>query len=53
MPQTRCDPVPLTVDDWTALIDPFNNTDHVVLQLDALVPLAKPVPNDTNGGHGT
>jgi hypothetical protein len=53
VPQTRGDPGPLTADDWTALIDPFSDTDRVVVfQLDALVPLAEPVPNDTNGVRG-
>jgi hypothetical protein len=53
VPQTRGDPGPLTADDWTALIDPFADTDRVVVfQLDALVPLADPIPNDTTGVRG-
>ena len=53
MPQTRGDPGPLTADDWAALIDPFADTDRVVVfQLYALVPLADPIPNDTTGVRG-
>ena len=53
VPQTRGDPGPLTADDWAALIDPFADTDRVVVfQLDALVPLADPIPNDTTGVRG-
>ena len=53
VPQTRGNPGPMSTDDWAALIDPFADTDRVVvLELDTLVPLAEPVPNDTNGVRG-
>lgn len=53
VPQTRGDPGPMNADDWAALIDPFADTDRVVVfQLDTLVPLAEPIPNDTNGVRG-
>ena len=53
VPQTRGDPGPMNADDWTALIDPFADTDRVVVfQLNTLVPLADPIPNDTTGVRG-
>jgi len=53
VPQTRGDPGPMDADDWAALIDPFADTDHVIVfQLDTLVPLADPIPNDITGVRG-
>ena len=53
VPQTRGDPGPMNADDWTDLIDPFADTDRVVVfQLNTLIPLADPIPNDTTGVRG-
>ena len=53
VPQTRGNPGPMSTDDWAALIDPFADTDRVVVfQLNTLIPLADPIPNDTTGVRG-
>jgi hypothetical protein len=52
-PQTRGENGPMDADDWEVLIDPFADTDRVVVfELDTLVPLADPIANDTTGVRG-
>ena len=51
--QSRGGPGPMDEADWAALIDPFSDTDRVVVfTLDELVPLDTPVVNDENGVRG-
>jgi len=53
VPQTRGDPGPMDADDWATLIDPFVDTNHVVVfRFETLVPLTDPIPNDTTGVRG-
>lgn len=52
-PQTRGDPGPMDESDWAATIDPFSDTDEVVVfELGDPVPLDSPVENDRNGVRG-
>lgn len=51
--QRRGDPGPMDEADWAALIDPFSDTDRVVVfELGELVPLETPVENDRTGVRG-
>ncbi|OYR52249.1 hypothetical protein DJ71_28265 [Halorubrum sp. E3] len=51
--QTRGESGPMDERDWEALIDPFSEERVVVVfELDALVPLERPVENDLNGVRG-
>ncbi|MEF8829137.1 MAG: hypothetical protein V5A49_08875 [Haloarcula sp.] len=51
--QRRGGPGPMDEDDWTALVDPFAETDDVVVfELGDLVPLEAPVRNDQHGLRG-
>ena len=51
--QHRGDPGPLSAVDWAATIDPFSDTDEVVVfELGDLVELETPVENDQNGVRG-
>ncbi|QLH83985.1 hypothetical protein [Halosimplex pelagicum] len=51
--QRRDEPGPLSARDWTATIDPFVDTDAVVVfELAGLEPLADPVENDLRGLRG-
>jgi len=51
--QTRGDPGPMDAADWEATIDPFSDTDAVVVfELGDLVALQTPVANDANGVRG-
>jgi hypothetical protein len=51
--QTRGEPGPMAEADWEATIDPFSDTETVlVFEFDALVPLDAPVENDRNGVRG-
>lgn len=53
VPQSRGAPGPMDADDWAELIDPFADTDRVVVfQFESLIPLTEPVPNDTTGVRG-
>lgn len=53
VPQTRGGPGPMDAADWTALIDPFSETDRVVVfTFTDLVALDSPVGNDHNGLRG-
>ncbi|QPV62576.1 hypothetical protein I7X12_17875 [Halosimplex litoreum] len=51
--QRRGDPGPLSERDWLATIDPFVDTDAVVVfELGHLEALANPIENDVNGLRG-
>ena len=51
--QSRGDPGPMDEADWAATIDPFSDTETVVVfELGDLVPLESPVGNDRNGVRG-
>jgi hypothetical protein len=51
--QRRGEPGPMDADDWAATIDPFSDTDTVVVfGLDDLVELDEPVENDRSGVRG-
>lgn len=51
--QRRGEPGPMTDEDWAALIDPFSDERVVVVfELGELVPLDRPVENDTHGVRG-
>ncbi|NLV05725.1 hypothetical protein GOC83_06185 [Haloarcula rubripromontorii] len=51
--QTRGGPGPMDANDWTALIDPFSETDDIVVfELGDLVPFESPVKNDQHGLRG-
>ena len=51
--QSRGEPGPMTEADWRATIDPVSESETVlVFELDALVPLERPVENDRNGVRG-
>ena len=44
---------PMTATDWETLVDPFSDTDHVVVfSFDDLHELETPVENDTTGVRG-
>jgi hypothetical protein len=52
-PQTRGERGPMDAADWEALVDPFADTDRVVVfELGALVALDSPVENDRHGLRG-
>lgn len=52
-PQTRGHPGPMDESDWQATIDPFSETEAVVVfELGDLVPLDAPVDNDGTGVRG-
>jgi hypothetical protein len=51
--QHRGEPGPMYEADWAATIDPFSDTDTVVVfTLDDLVALADPIENDSTGVRG-
>jgi hypothetical protein len=51
--QERGEPGPMDDSDWAATIDPFSDTDEVlVFEFGDLVPLERPVENDRNGVRG-
>ncbi|MEF8851810.1 MAG: hypothetical protein V5A44_02640 [Haloarculaceae archaeon] len=51
--QDRGGPGPMDGEDWAATIDPFSETDRVVVfELGDLVALAEPVENDRSGVRG-
>ena len=51
--QSRAGPGPMDESDWAATIDPFSDTERVVVfELGELVPLDAPVRNDRNGVRG-
>jgi len=52
-PQIRSDSGPMAEADWAATIDPFSDTDEVVVfELGDLIPLDSPVENDRSGVRG-
>jgi len=51
--QSRGGPGPMDEADWAATIDPFSDTERVVVfEFDDLVPLDSPVENDQHGVRG-